>query len=78
MVTISNCMIYNQNNAAYCYQCVQGYYLNLGYTCTLLPPFCTSANNLGLCLSCRQGYSLLNNNGICVVPVSNCIAYVPL
>lgn len=75
VVTISNCMIYNQNNPSYCYQCIQGYYLNIQYSCTVLPPFCLSANNLGICLSCQQGYSLFNN-GICVILVSNCITYV--
>lgn len=75
VVTISYCLIYNQNNPAYCFQCSQGYYLNMGYSCTILPPFCQTANSLGYCLSCQQGYSLLNS-GLCVIPVANCISYV--
>jgi hypothetical protein len=75
VVTIANCVIYNQNNADYCYQCSPGYYLNTVYTCSLLPPFCLAANNLGYCLNCQQGYYLISN-GLCVIYVANCLSYI--
>lgn len=66
VVTITNCVTYNQNNPNYCYQCIQGYYLNVVYSCSMLPLYCSAANSQGSCLSCTQGYSLFNG-GICVI-----------
>lgn len=76
VVTIVNCNYYNPNNPAYCYQCAQAYYLNTVYQCSLLPPFCLSATNLGYCLNCQQGYTLFSAGGICVISVQNCVSYV--
>ncbi len=73
---ITNCIIYNQNNPDNCFQCSQDYYLNAFYSCTLLPPFCLTANSLGFCLSCVTGYIPINS--ICVVPVNNCVSYVQM
>ena len=71
---IAYCLIYNTNNPAYCFQCVNGYYLNSRYGCTELPPFCTAADGTGVCLTCVSSYSLVNS--LCVVPVANCVRYV--
>lgn len=75
VITISNCYIYNPNNPIYCYQCNTGYYLNMVYGCTVLPPFCSVANNQGYCLNCYSGYQLYNQ-AICVLIVQNCISYI--
>lgn len=74
VITIVNCQIYNQNNPAYCYQCISGYYLNAAYSCTLLPPNCLNANSLGVCLSCAPTYTLVGS--ICVISTPNCVNYV--
>lgn len=74
VITIVNCQIYNQNNPAYCYQCISGYYLNAAYSCAILPPNCLNANSLGVCLSCAFNYTLVGS--ICVIAIPNCVNYV--
>ena len=70
------CESYNQNNQRYCYQCASTHYLNLNYTCSLLPPNCISANNQGFCLTCRSDFILFNT--FCVRRVSSCNSYLQL
>ena len=74
VATIAFCSIYNQNNPAYCFQCIAGYYLNAGYSCTVLPPNCINANSLGVCLTCTSSYTLVGS--LCVVATPNCLNYV--
>ena len=74
VTTIINCMTYNQNNPAYCYQCISGYYLNAGYSCSILPPNCLNANSLGVCLACAITYTL--SGSLCVISTPNCLNYV--